>query len=299
MFNYSSQKSNWLFKDASELAEIRKKTNSEYVKKQTSDLSYLSYEEEKVILLHYEYQLKIFCGNFKPPITIPSVIGTSITYFKRFYLKNSAMDFHPRDMYLVCVYLACKIEEFNISMSQFLLNINSNDDKEEFANAILNYELLLIEKLDFNLTVHNFYRPYEGFLLDVKTRCPEIQNIDILRGYACDFLDKILNTDGILLYPPSQIALTGVVYSASKNKIDLDKYCQSILLHECNDEEVKQLCKMIKTINRLHREIPILNQDEVKRIEKKLQSCYNLANDPRSKIFKERVKKLLEEEEPM
>jgi cyclin H len=53
-------------------------------------------------------------------------------------------------------------------MSQFLQNINSKDDKEELANTILNYELLLIEKLDFNLTVHNFYRPFEGFILDVK-----------------------------------------------------------------------------------------------------------------------------------
>ena len=60
-------------------------------------------------------------------------------------------------------------------MSQFLQNINSNEDKEELANTILNYELLLIEKLDFNLTVHNFYRPFEGFILDVKVK---IKNLD-------------------------------------------------------------------------------------------------------------------------
>ena len=53
-------------------------------------------------------------------------------------------------------------------MAQFLHNVNNIDEKEELANAILNYELLLIEKLDFNLTVHNFYRPFEGFILDVK-----------------------------------------------------------------------------------------------------------------------------------
>jgi cyclin H len=64
--------------------------------------------------------------------------------------------------------LACKIEEFNISISQFLQNINTSEDKSVLANVILNYELLLIEKLDFQLTVHNFYRPFEGFLLDVK-----------------------------------------------------------------------------------------------------------------------------------
>ena len=53
-------------------------------------------------------------------------------------------------------------------MLQFLQNVNYTEDKEELANTILNYELMLIEKLDFNLTVHNFYRPFEGFILDVK-----------------------------------------------------------------------------------------------------------------------------------
>ena len=47
--------------------------------------------------------------------------------------------------------------------------------------------------------IHNFGQ----FLF--KTRCPEIQNPDILRQYALEFLDKILNTDAILLYPPSQV----------------------------------------------------------------------------------------------
>lgn len=121
--------------------------------------------------------------------------------------------------------MACKIEEFNISISQFVQNINSNEDKDELANVILNYELLLIEKLDFHLTIHNFYRPFEGFLLDVKviflsskilkskiincfipkTRYPQIENAEILRGHGLEFLDKILNTDAILLYPPSQV----------------------------------------------------------------------------------------------
>jgi hypothetical protein len=38
MFSHSTQKSNWLFKDANELAELRKKTNSDYIKKQNADV---------------------------------------------------------------------------------------------------------------------------------------------------------------------------------------------------------------------------------------------------------------------
>ena len=61
-------------------------------------------------------------------------------------------------------------------------NTNKNETKDELTNMILSLELLLMEKLDFQLNIHNFYRPFEGFLLDVKTRCPEITNVDILRN---------------------------------------------------------------------------------------------------------------------
>jgi len=297
MFNTSTQKSRWLFKDIGELAEMRKKANSDFVKRQQANRSYLTYEEEKILLIHYEYLLKQFCGKFQPPIVMPNVVGTSIAYFKRFYLRNSVMDMHPKDIFLVCVYLACKIEEFNVSILQFVQNINSNESKDELANMILNYELLLMEKLDFHLNVHNFYRPFEGFLLDVKTRCPEIENVNVLRQYAMEFLDKILNTDAILLYPPSQIALTAVVYSSSKNKIDLDKYCRVFLLSQLNNDEVKQFLSIIKCINKLHKEIPILNLDDIKRIENKLMLCYNFENDPRSLSFKEKTSKILEDED--
>lgn len=297
MFNTSTQKANWLFKDSAELTEMRKKANHDFIKRQQANRDYLTYEEEKILLIHYEYLLKQFCGRFQPPITMANVVGTSITYFKRFYLRNSVMDMHPKDIFLVCVYLACKIEEFNVSISQFVQNINSNETKDDLANMILNYELLLMEKLDFHLNVHNFYRPFEGFLLDVKTRCSEIQNVEVLRPFAMEFLDKILNTDAILLYPPSQIALTAVVYSSSKNKIDLDKYCRLILLNQFNNDEVKQFLTIIKCINKQHKEIPVLNIEEIKRIETKLSKCSNYENDPRSLSFKEKNSKLLEDED--
>ncbi len=190
-----------------------------------------------------------------------------------------------------------KIEEFNISIVQFVQNINSNESHDDLANMILNYELLLMERLGFQLNVHNFYRPFEGFLLDVKTRCPEIQNVQVLRHFAMEFLDKILNTDAILLFPPSQIALTAVVYSSSKNKIDLDKYCRLVLLSQLNNDEVKHFLSIIKCINKLHKEIPVLNIEDIKRIESKLLNCYNLENDPRTNSFKEKTSRMLEAED--
>ena len=96
-----------------------------------------------------------FCDKFKPPM--PSYVkGTSSHYFKRFYLHNSVMNYHPKEILVTAVYLACKVEEFNVSMQQFIANVQGN--QERATNIILNNELLLMQELQFHLTVHNPFR---------------------------------------------------------------------------------------------------------------------------------------------
>lgn len=122
-------------------------------------------------------------------------IATALHYFKRFYLRNSVMDYHPKEILVTCVYLACKVliaftsilykvliklikffivyfcifwqvEEFNVSIIQFVANIMG--DREKASDIILNNELLLMHQLNYNLTVHNPFRPVEGLLIDIK-----------------------------------------------------------------------------------------------------------------------------------
>ena len=66
-----------------------------------------------------------------------------------------------------CIYLACKVEEFNVSIQQFVANLKSAE-REEAADAILSQELLLMQLLHYHLVVHNPFRPLEGLLIDVK-----------------------------------------------------------------------------------------------------------------------------------
>lgn len=65
-----------------------------------------------------------------------------------------------------CVYLSCKVEEFNVSIKQFSENIKG--DREKAEDIILSNELLLMQHLNYYLTVHNPFRPVEGFLIDIK-----------------------------------------------------------------------------------------------------------------------------------
>lgn len=71
---------------------------------------------------------------------------------------------------LTCAYLACKVDEFNVSSSQFVGNLvqESPAGQERVLEQILEYELLLIQQLNFHLVVHNPYRPMEGLLIDLK-----------------------------------------------------------------------------------------------------------------------------------
>lgn len=70
---------------------------------------------------------------------------------------------------VTCIYLACKVEEFNVSITQFVTNIKG--DREKASDIILNNEMLLMEEIKFHLAIHNPFRPVEGFMIDIKVSC--------------------------------------------------------------------------------------------------------------------------------
>lgn len=75
----------------------------------------------------------------------------------------------PNYTRLTCAFLACKVDEFNVSSAQFVGNLRESPVGQEKAlEQILEYELLLIQQLNFHLIVHNPYRPFEGILIDLK-----------------------------------------------------------------------------------------------------------------------------------
>lgn len=132
-----------------------------------------------------------------------------------------------------CVYLSCKVEEFHVSIGQFVNNIKG--DRSKAMDIILSNELLLMQHLNYYLTIHNPFRPVEGFLIDIKTRCT-MHNPERLRTGIDDFLEKIYLTDACLLYAPSQIALAAVLHAASKEQENLDHYVTESLFFSAKDK---------------------------------------------------------------
>ncbi|VVC88226.1 cyclin-H [Leptidea sinapis] len=296
MFSTSSQREFWTFSDESVLALHREKHNIGFITKHGQHIDenqrynfFLSPEEERLLLRNYELHLKEFCRRFQPPMP-KGVTGTAFQYFKRFYLYNSTMDYHPKEILATCVYLACKVEEFNVSISQFVANIKG--DREKASDIILNNELLLMQQLNYHLTIHNPFRPVEGFLIDIKTRC-SLSNPERLRTGIDEFLEKVFLTDACLLYAPSQIALAAVLHAASKEQENLDSYVTDMLFKDAGSDKLAVLIEAVRKIRSMVKMVEGPARERVRAIDKKLDRCRNQENNPDSDIYKQRMREAL------
>lgn len=146
MFPTSSQKKYWIFADERDLMHLREKTNATFIEKYGAGMTvsnvfndkilyfscyqlliwqhnnytifiwqpeqreqfFLTNLEERTLLRFYELQLRDFCKRFMP-VMPKATVATALQYFKRFYLRNSVMDYHPKEILVTCVYLACKV----------------------------------------------------------------------------------------------------------------------------------------------------------------------------------------------
>lgn len=142
------------------------------------------------------------------------------------------------------MYLSCKTEEFNVSIGQFVGNIKG--DRVKAMDIILSNELLLMQHLNYYLTVHNPFRPIEGFLIDIKTRC-NLTNPERLRDGIYEFIDKTFFTDACLLYAPSQLALAAVLHAASKEQENLDSYVTECLFYQAK-EKLPGLIEIVRSM---------------------------------------------------
>lgn len=147
-------------------------------------------------------------------------------------------------------------------------------------DIVLSYELLLMQRLNYYLTIHNPFRPVEGFLIDIKTRCT-LENPDRLRPGIDEFLDKTFLTDACLLFSPSQIALAAVLHAASKEQENLDNYVTESLFHNTRDK-LPVLIEAVRKIRLMVKSITLIPKEQSDYLNKKLDKCRNPENDPDS-----------------
>ncbi|KAH0726833.1 cyclin-H1-1-like isoform X1 [Solanum tuberosum] len=262
----------------------------------------LKVEEEQLLRAFYEFKIQDVCDAFKFPRKIQA---TALIYFKRFYLLWSVMEHHPKDIMLTCIYAACKAEENHVSAEELGKGIGQDH------HVILNNEMLVFQSLGFDLIAYAPYRALEGFISDLEEFCgaQDDDQLVALKG-ALDTArieaDKIMRSDGPLLFPPGQLALAALHranaahgifdFERSQSLSHLDRstiirYLRSVLSHHDQPgHAISELTGSINAIDSLIGKLLTPTSKDVKHIDRKLKSCLDPGSHDKSKKRKHRSK---------
>ncbi|CAG8484651.1 11959_t:CDS:2 [Ambispora gerdemannii] len=150
------------------------------------------------------------------------IMATAITYFKRFYTKNTYRHTDPNLVAATCMYLACKMEESphhikNVisEMRNEMRNIAVNCKKtaSTIANEqstfsydnqkVAEMEFYLLEELDFNLIVFHPYRTLTTLAQELGQKHEAIRD-------AWTIVNDSYKTDLCLSHPPHMIAIAAL-----------------------------------------------------------------------------------------
>ncbi|KAF9172860.1 hypothetical protein BGX21_004472 [Mortierella sp. AD011] len=248
------------------------------------DLKFLNVEEEQALLGFYERRIVQIFRYWKLP---SHVTATAIVYMKRFFLENTVMDFHPKDVMLTCMFLARKTENFLMTIDEFSTALKSPPE------SILNLEFLVCKNLRFHFTVHHPYRPCLGFFYDMQALTENIERLQTVYESAIKLIDTSLYTDLCFLYQPSQIALAAMRIACKKESYDYERYAN--YKFRSNESSAQKYDEILLPI--LLNIEKILNEDlrciEVEKsvateIDRRLKMCKDPAKNSESLIYGKR-----------
>jgi len=187
-----------------------------------SQLAVLTVEEEALLRNYYENKLQQLCreNNQRDSTRFTKrAAATAQMYFKRFYLKVSVVEEHPKEIMLACLYLAGKVEEEKIEMDDLLPHAPKL--KPEHLIAL---EQRLLETMRFQLVIRSPYRSLIGFLQDLQAWSLErnrdaegqglVQALQLLQERATEHVGRALISEVVFLAPPQQIALAALRLAA-------------------------------------------------------------------------------------
>ncbi|KAK7463733.1 hypothetical protein VKT23_005670 [Stygiomarasmius scandens] len=220
LYEASTQFKHWRYSPES-LINIRSKLNEAavavirqtfeaYEPGSSANVSFLNADEEHLLVTFYVTRITQLCGHFRFP---EEVEATAATYLKRFYLKNTVMDWHPKNVMLTALFLATKTTNNPISLEAYTHNIPNTNPSD-----VLDLEFLVAQSLGFEFSVWHAHRALWGIWLDIQSLS------DVPADYAksqSSVYDTALShvrasrlTDAEFIYTPSQIALAAFSLAA-------------------------------------------------------------------------------------
>jgi cyclin H len=197
-------------------------------------------EEEAKFLRFYSNMIVKLSASFKMPTQVKA---TATSLFKKFYLVNSVMEYHPKMVLFTCLFLAAKSENYFISIEAFVKPLQKVEPKD-----ILDLEFIVLQSLQFTLLVHHPFRPLYGFFLDFQAvllhPSPVMYDVNIdtigaLYDKSKTWLnDNALLSDVAFLFTPPQIALAAL-YDCDRRITD--KYLKRKFITDEKSDDIQPL----------------------------------------------------------
>ncbi len=283
----------------------------------------LTVEEEQKLVGFYcvkTMEFANFC-NFPTNVKVPQAHcrrkitakertqATAVQYLRRFYLSNSPMTYHPKEMMPSALFLATKTENNYISLNKFAEKLPKTT-----AEDVIAPEFLLTQGLRFTFDVRHPHRGLEGGFMELlalakgkgqpgvsnTTTSTQLQNqmmsiipaqkagktsrsadevihrIQTAHGKAKDILKtSALLSDAYFFYTPSQIWLSSLFLADEP----LARFYIDTKFPTPSPLKPKLLTTLRSCVDLL-RESPSAEPDkeemkELKRVDKKLYKCRN------------------------
>ncbi|KAJ7786103.1 cyclin-like protein [Mycena metata] len=216
LYEASTQFKNWRYSPQS-LAKVRSSLNAAAVAVirntfeadepgSSSAVSFLTPDEEILLVRLYVSKITQLCGFFRFP---EEVEATAVSYLKRFYLKNTVMDWHPKNVMLTALFLATKTTNNPISLEAYTNNIPKTNPSD-----VLDLEFLIAQSLGFEFAVWHAHRALWGIWLDLQNAPDAPPNRAASQSEVYDAALRHVRasrlSDAELIYTPSQIALASL-----------------------------------------------------------------------------------------
>lgn len=257
----------------------------QYSKSDVEQTQLMTLEEESALQLFYQGKCQELCRKLGLP---RKVQATSIAYIKRMYLKYSVMDHSPRLVMLTSLYLAGKTEESYISAERIAEVVG----EPSLEKAILKFETQIIQDLDFQLIVFNPYRSLEGFCLFLGDWLQEQsygseksgQLSSKMKTEAYQLADRLLLSDAVFLYPPSQCALAMMKVALEREGLDAVDFIEKTCKHAGGS--AADVDAHLTHIQKLSSDAKVPSEDRLRKIDLKLKRCRNPLFDKTSEVYK-------------
>lgn len=198
----------------------------------STPIDFLDVEDEQALISYYFTRVRQLVKAFFLPELVEA---TTITFIKRFYLRNTCMDFHPKHIVLTCLFLAAKAESHAIPLRHFATKLAGKEQNPKVINenikTVQDLEFLVSQSLSFEYTVHGAHRALHGFMLDFQTLqpAPTTDAMAAILAPARANVQQSRFTDAELIYTPSQIALACVHSSCSEGKEAVERFLEAKL----------------------------------------------------------------------